>query len=169
MVPFCFHQTKGDSIKVIAWEYLQECAKTVFPITVKAGSGPNAHQEENGWINYGIFIQWNAIYKKNTVLLRATCIRGKTVKKRKGMINSEFKLVINSWGKEEGDSRDVHRMKVNILVFFLFLKLAGGDSDVYIIIIYTRDQPTTTHVSNLASRMLMCVPWANNGFYIKLC
>lgn len=59
--------------------------------------------------------------------------------------------MINSWRKEKGYNSDMHRVNVNITGMFLFLKLAGGYSDVYIIIIYTRHQPTRARVSNLAN------------------
>lgn len=66
--------------------------------------------------------------------------------------------MINSWRKEKGHNRDTHRVNVNTIAIFLYLKLAGGYSDVYVIILYTKDRPTIAHVSNLPSMMLMYGP-----------
>lgn len=46
-------------------------------------------------------------------------MKGKTVKKTKGMINSELKLMLNSQNKEKGYNR--YRMSFNISDIILFL------------------------------------------------
>ena len=71
--------------------------------------------------------------KDNT---RDTCMKGKTVKKSKGMINPKLKLVLNSQSKEKGYNR--YRMSFNISDIILFLELRGRFSwCLFIIILYT--------------------------------
>lgn len=66
------------------------------------------------------------------MLLSDTCIRGKTIKKSKRMINSKFKPVINSQRKEKDDNKDRQRGNFNLNAAMLLLKLDGRYPSIFV-------------------------------------